>query len=242
MSIKTTLDTCPIFGVHYRNGFTDIKISLIKQDQKIIDELLKYISNFHGIASTVLEDGIFIKSSEGQGKRSEVLQKCFQNVLFLSELIKNNPIEVGFQLQVQECYQRIYFLSEYVFRLIAMQGGADFKQALNQHTMAWSLQCMGELLKRTAEFEHENARLKRNNSAAEDLNTLIRNMYDVCFRRKPACEYYSIQNGMIEKIKSKKYDAALCEHCSICEYLCTKLVRQEIIKCSGPQKLDRYLR
>jgi phosphate uptake regulator len=218
------------FTAIYRFGYSEIKIAFTNNDKKDdIDRIVKHIANYHGIVSELFNDHILIKTAEGKGKRSEILQKCFQNVVMLSELLLENPLEDGWKQQVKESYERIYFLSEYVFRLISIQSEADLRLALNHQTMAWSLQCIGELLKKISELEYENAKLKKNSAAGKEIQSIIRSVYNFCILKKAAIEYYNAKTVLQKNMESKQYCKITTEYISMCQFLCTKLVKQEIV-------------
>jgi hypothetical protein len=123
----------------------------------------------------------------------------------------------------------VHFLSEYVFRLIIIEGGSDLKLTLKQYSMALIFQCLSELLKRIAEDEHDNGIDNFLGPCAQDISKLIRSMHNVCIMNKPEIEFYSTREIIISKLSDKKYSTIASEYAFMCQYLCTKIVRQEIV-------------
>jgi hypothetical protein len=71
------------------------------------------------------------------------------------------------------------------------------------------------LLIRISELEYENARLKKHGSAGNDINAIIRGVYNVCILRKAEIEYYNAKNAVEENLNQKRYASIAKEYVSL---------------------------
>lgn len=214
----------------YREGYSEVKLVHVNDNKELLKRVHDFAVNFQGVTVEQKDNAIIMKSSDqGLAKRAEVLNKCFQNLLWLGELIVDETNSPGWRKQIFELYQRVHFLSEYVFRLISIEGCSDIKLTIRQYSMALIFQCLSELLKRIGEAEYDNSIEMFMGPCAQDVSKLIRSMHNVCIMKNQESEFYSAREIITSKITEKKYCVVASEYAFMCQYLCTKLVRMEIL-------------
>lgn len=211
----------------YREGCSEIKLVNTDNNTDAVNRAYKFALNLFGVAVEQKENAIIMRTAEGAGKRPEILNKCFHNLLLLSEMACENQGTAGWEKQIFEIYERIYFLTEYLFRMVALEGSSDFSNSLKEDFIASYIQTIAEILKKAAEVEHEHALNEFFGGASPDLKNLIRTVYDVCMLKREPGQFYEIRNQIIQKVKEKKYNTTCAGYAHMCEYFCTKLVRME---------------
>jgi antitoxin component of MazEF toxin-antitoxin module len=102
----------------YRAGYSEAKLIDTKASPEILGKVCKYASNFPGVTIEQKENAIIMKSTEGLGRRSEIIGKCYLNLLMFSDLLAAEVKAVDWEKQLNDMYQSINFNCESVFRLI----------------------------------------------------------------------------------------------------------------------------
>jgi ribosomal protein L23 len=217
----------PAIVQSYRQGHLEIKIVLKCDNNAENEEIKKLIQKFYGI-TVIEENNVFIIKTTDKGKKcSEILNKCYYNLLQLSGFIIEDPRADGWEKHVFEIYERIYFLTAYLFRIVSIEGSADFKASIKYNLTAGIIQILAEVLKSVANLEHEIGLSEMFGGISKDLNKLVLATYEICMLHKDPELFHQIKNVIALKIKEKRYNMACIGYAHMCEYLCSKLVQME---------------
>lgn len=213
----------------YRHGYTEIVITFKEKSISKMKAVLGFLSNFIGISAHLKDDHIIIEQAAEDKKCCDALMKCFQNLLLISDYFRAISPEAKWLEKVYDSYNRIYFYSEYAFRMINIEGCAEFSSALKHYVMAWGVQCLGEVVKRIAEIENELVSKCRTTLIGDRIADLICRTYDVLYKNKDTKIYYDSKGSLESAIKERKIDSALFENINMIKYICSKIVKQHII-------------
>jgi hypothetical protein len=217
----------------YNEGYTRIKLKFDKECSETFKEgIERFLSQLFGIVVDKEHSSITISDSGDDKLCDELILKCFQNLLLLTEHIeKNKSTEKGWYTEVHESYQRIYFMSEYAIRLIHTKQ-SDLRQGIKWSITASTLQCLGFILKRIAEHKANDEEACKAKHEMH-LDNLFCSVYDVCYKRKSLMIYFQTK-AIYDNSFYTETDPFRQDIYTMFSYQCTKLVKLNSIRIKEP--------